>query len=82
VKLPRSVSGRRLVVRLRRAYAYEEARQTGSHIHLVSNVMGYEHHLSVPNHDHLKPGTLNKVVGLVSEYTGKPRNQVMEDLFG
>lgn len=46
------MSGRDLAKRLAR-FGYTITRQTGSHMRLTSTLMGYEHHLTIPDHDEL-----------------------------
>jgi predicted RNA binding protein YcfA (HicA-like mRNA interferase family) len=56
MKLPRDVSGADLAKRLGRL-GYEVTRQTGSHLRLTTTEGG-QHHVTIPNHDPLKVGTL------------------------
>jgi predicted RNA binding protein YcfA (HicA-like mRNA interferase family) len=80
LKLPRDVSGPRLVKALNRL-GYRVTRQTGSHIRLTRSGEGGEHHLTVPNHDPLKPGTLNSILHDVATHAGLERNALLERLF-
>ena len=43
---------------------------------------GGEHHVTVPNHDALRTGTLNGVLKDVAEHAGLARDVVVEQLFG
>ncbi|MCC6354241.1 MAG: type II toxin-antitoxin system HicA family toxin [Verrucomicrobiae bacterium] len=56
MKVPRDVTAARLVKALR-ALGYERIRQDGSHIRLTTQLNGV-HHVTVPNHQPLKVGTL------------------------
>jgi len=56
VKTPRQVNGVELA-RALRVLGYERVRQEGSHIRLTTTVNG-THHITVPNHQPLKIGTL------------------------
>jgi len=56
MRLPRDIGANKLV-RVLMAYGYEVSRQTGSHIRL-SKIEG-THHITVPNHNPIKLGTLN-----------------------
>jgi predicted RNA binding protein YcfA (HicA-like mRNA interferase family) len=56
VKVPRDVTATELI-RALRVLGYERVRQDGSHIQLTTTVGG-THHVTVPNHRPLKPGTL------------------------
>jgi predicted RNA binding protein YcfA (HicA-like mRNA interferase family) len=81
VKLPRDVSGDRLVVLLSRL-GYAVTRQTGSHIRLTSDVMGYEHHVTVPRHEALRVGTLAGILADVASYLQMERDELAARLFG
>jgi len=59
MKLPRDLSGEELA-KLLRKYGYEISRQTGSHMRLTTRLKG-EHHITIPKHKYLKPGTLNSM---------------------
>lgn len=56
MRIPRQISGADLVKALR-VLGYERIRQDGSHIRLSTEMNGV-HHLTVPNHQPLKVGTL------------------------
>jgi predicted RNA binding protein YcfA (HicA-like mRNA interferase family) len=66
VKTPRDVSGPDLAKALR-ALGYEKVRQDGSHIRLTTNVDG-QFHVTAPNHDPIKVGTLRSIIKLVAEH--------------
>lgn len=80
MRLPRDLSGVQLASLLRR-FGYEVIRQTGSHIRLKSSSMGFDHCLTVPAHNPLKIGTLNAILGDVSSYVGRPKSELLSDLF-
>ncbi len=79
MKLPRDLSGAELAKALRRV-GYEMTRQTGSHIRLATTVRG-QHHVTVPNHDPVKIGTLSGILGDVAEHLGVSRDELMRRLF-
>ena len=56
MKLPRDLSGAALAKALQK-FGYQITRQKGSHPRLTTHRHG-EHHVTVPNHDPLKIGTL------------------------
>ena len=60
MKLPRDLSGADVVKGLERI-GYVVVRQKGSHIRLTTCRNG-EHHITVPNHDTLKVGTLADIL--------------------
>lgn len=65
MKLPRGVSGTRLV-RALETLGYEVARQKGSHIRL-KHPGPPSHTITVPRHDSLKPGTLHGILTDVAQ---------------
>jgi len=58
---------------------YSVTRQTGSHIRLTTNERG-EHHLTIPNHDPIKIGTLSAILGDVAGHFGLNRDEVAAKL--
>ena len=81
MRLRRAVSGDTPVTLLRRAYGYTLLRQTGSHMRLVSMLMGHEHHVTVPRHGSVRVGTLDDILSDVASYLGIAKNQVVQELF-
>ena len=81
MRMPRNLSGMELVVLLRRRYGYRLTRQTGSHMRLVGDFMGYEHHVSVPRHSPIRVGTLNRILGEIAEYLEMNQGDLMRELF-
>ena len=80
MKLPRSVSGADLVKALKRL-GYEVTRQAGSHIRLTFQ-QPKQHHVTIPNHDPIKVGTLAAIVAEVSAQLDVPRDELSHKLFG
>lgn len=64
MKLPRGINARELVSALR-SVGYEPLRQSGSHIRLVSQ-QDSQHHITVPNHNLIKLGTLRGILKVVA----------------
>lgn len=79
-RLPRDVSGPELA-KLLEAFGYVVTRQKGSHLRLTTQ-NGGEHHVTVPNHNALRTGTLNGVLKDVAEHAGVARDVVVDKLFG
>ncbi len=67
MKLPRDLAASDLEKALRRAFGYQFTRQSGSHRRLTTQTGG-EHHLTIPAHDPLKPGTLRAILGEVATH--------------
>ncbi|QKE41159.1 MAG: type II toxin-antitoxin system HicA family toxin [Ferrovum myxofaciens] len=79
MRLPRDLSGADLVKRLGR-YGYSVTRQTGSHMRLTSTIRG-EHHITIPNHDPLRLGTLAAILASVGAHYGLTRDELIQQLF-
>ena len=48
---------------------------------LTSTQMGTEHHITVPRHKDLRPGTLNSILGDVALYMQIDKPRLVEELF-
>ena len=66
MKLPRDLSGAQLCKALGKL-RYETTRQTGSHIRLTTAERG-QHHITIPNHDSLRVGTLAAILAEVASH--------------
>ena len=80
MKLPRDLSGRELAKALQ-ALGYRVTRQTGSHLRLTTTERG-EHHVTVPDHDSLRVGTLGGVLADVATHFDLTREELEKRLFG
>jgi predicted RNA binding protein YcfA (HicA-like mRNA interferase family) len=80
MKLPRDVSGAQLVKALS-ALGYRVTRQAGSHIRLTCE-KPRQHHVTIPNHDHLRVGTLAAILTEVGTHHGLSREELLKTLFG
>ena len=80
MRLPRDLSGAKPIERLKRL-GYEVTRQSGSHIRPTSRTRG-EHHVTIPNHDPLRIGTLAAILDAVAAHHGLTRDDVLHRLFG
>ena len=78
--VPRSLSGQELV-RALRTLGYSQTRQTGSHIRLTTQQRS-EHHITIPNHDPLRVGTIAAILNEVAEHFGLSRAELLGRLFG
>jgi predicted RNA binding protein YcfA (HicA-like mRNA interferase family) len=79
MKTPRDVSGAELVKALRK-FGYEFMRQAGSHIMIETEENG-QHLVVVPNHNPIKVGTLNGIIGDVAEHFSLSKEEVIRKLF-
>lgn len=78
MKIPRDVSGERLVRALQRL-GYEVVRQDGSHIRLVFAERP-AHKVTVPRHNPIKVGLLQALLKEVAERQGLSLEQLVEKL--
>ncbi len=80
MKIPRDLNAVQLI-KLLRKFSYETTRQSGSHIRLTRKNIGSEHHITIPNHDPLKLGTLNNIINDVSAHLKIPKKELLKELF-
>ena len=80
MKLPRDVSGAQLAKSLS-ALGYRVTRQAGSHMRLTCDKPS-EHHITIPNHDELRIGTLAGILNDVAAHHGLSREELLNRLFG
>lgn len=80
MKIPRDLSGQDLIKYLK-PYGYTITRQTGSHIRLTTDQNG-QHHITIPNHDSLKIGTLSSIIADVAQHFKKTKDEIMQQFFG
>lgn len=80
MKVPRDLSGEQLIKKLERL-GYRTTRQTGSHIRLSCDTPT-QHHITIPNHDPLRLGTLNSILGDLAAQHKMTRDELLQRLFG
>ncbi|MFP5344115.1 MAG: type II toxin-antitoxin system HicA family toxin [Gammaproteobacteria bacterium] len=80
MKLPRSVNGGSLAKSLQK-FGYRATRQTGSHIRLTCDVPN-QHHITIPNHDPIRAGTLSAILSDVASRLKMPKENLVRQLFG
>jgi len=79
MRIPRDLSGADLIKRLAKL-GYAITRQTGSHIRLTTLTSG-EHHITIPNHDPLRMGTLSAILNSIATHHGINRDELLGKLF-
>lgn len=79
MKIPRDISGQDLIKYLK-PYGYSISRQSGSHIRLTTSQNG-EHHITIPNHEPLKIGTLSSIINDIAKHLEKSKDELMKELF-
>ncbi|MGL6268894.1 MAG: type II toxin-antitoxin system HicA family toxin [Chitinophagaceae bacterium] len=80
MKIPRDLSGADLIKYLK-PYGYIVTRQSGSHVRLTTEQNG-QHHITIPNHDPLKIGTLSSILNEIALHLNMNRDQILNELFG
>jgi predicted RNA binding protein YcfA (HicA-like mRNA interferase family) len=78
VKLPRDIPGDQLLKALSR-FSYRVVRQKGSHVSITTQVGG-EHHVTIPMHHPIKPGTLNNILKEIADHHGLTRDDLIRQL--
>jgi predicted RNA binding protein YcfA (HicA-like mRNA interferase family) len=78
-KIPRDITGYELV-KIIGKYGYQITRQTGSHIRLTTSENGI-HHITVPNHNPLKIGTLSNILSDIDHHFQISKKELLEKLF-
>ena len=77
MRLPRNLSGRRLVDILCRHWQYRVVHQTGSHIILETEYPGHQR-IAVPDHKALRIGTLNNILRCASQHKSVLREDILD----
>ena len=80
MKLPRDLSSRELIKVLLKL-GYTETRQKGSHIRLTGTLNNSTHHITIPNHDPIKLGTLNSILNDLSENLKISKEELLSNYF-
>ena len=79
MRLPRNLSGEKLIRALAKL-GDRVTRQAGSHVRLTTDTPS-QHHITIPNHDPLKVGTLAAILGDVAAHSKISREELIERLF-
>ena len=75
MKLPRDVSGLDLV-KVLKPLGYQVTRQAGSHMRLSTEQNGL-HHITIPNHNPIKIGTLTAILNDVAAHHLKSKEELI-----
>ena len=79
MKLPRDISGNQLIKNLK-PLGYIVTRQTGSHVRLSTDQNG-QHHITIPQHDPLKIGTLAAILADIAAHFNLSKNELIDLVF-
>ena len=66
MRIPRDLTGSELIKKLKKM-GYTTTRQSGSHIRITTTQQG-EHHITIPNHDPIKIGTLSSILTDIAQH--------------
>jgi len=80
-RIPRDLSGSELCKLLVR-FGYTVSRQAGSHIRLSAHQTTQVHHITIPDHDPIKIGTLNKILNDIAAFQKISKEQLIQQLWG
>lgn len=75
MKIPRDLSAQELIKSLKK-HGYIVSRQTGSHIRITTQMNG-EHHVTIPNHNPIKLGTLNAILNEISNHLNISKENIL-----
>ena len=78
MKLPRDLSGSDLAKKLK-TLGYSVTRQTGSHFRLTTTQNG-QHHITVPEHDPLKVGTLSSILSDIAAHHKISKDELVQKI--
>jgi len=76
MKTPRNLSAQDLI-KILATRGYQISRQKGSHIRLTKTSDKGEHHVTIPNHNPLKLGTLSSILNDVADHLGIDKNDLL-----
>ncbi|MGI8582801.1 MAG: type II toxin-antitoxin system HicA family toxin [Chitinophagaceae bacterium] len=79
MRLPRDTSSTELI-KLLQKLGYQVSRQKGSHIRLTTIHQG-EHHITIPNHDPIRLGTLSAIITDIANHFKKTKEEIAKEIF-
>jgi predicted RNA binding protein YcfA (HicA-like mRNA interferase family) len=79
MKIPRDVSANQLV-KLLSKFGYTQTRQVGSHIRLTLTKENKSFHITIPNHNPIKIGTLNSILKDISLQLEISKQELIKNL--
>ncbi len=77
MKMPRDLSSDHLIKVLQKL-EYSVTRQKGSHLRLTKRYIDGEHHITIPNHNPIKIGTLNNILNDLSLRTKLSKEELIK----
>lgn len=80
MKIPRDINADYLIKKLKK-FNYQVTRQAGSHIRLTRASEFTTHHITIPNHNPIKIGTLNNILKDISDSLAITKEHLLKELF-
>jgi predicted RNA binding protein YcfA (HicA-like mRNA interferase family) len=80
MKLPRDINAKDLIHNLNKI-GYQQSRQVGSHIRLSITIKESQFHITIPNHNPIKIGTLNGILKDISNQLSITKDELIQKLF-
>lgn len=80
MKLPRDINAKDLIHNLNKI-GYQQSRQVGSHIRLSITIKENQFHVTIPNHNPIKIGTLNNILKEISNQLSITKDELLQKLF-
>lgn len=77
MKVPRDESANTLIAKLSKV-GYNITRQEGSHIRLTRVFEGIQHHVTIPDHNPIRIGTLSNILKSVAKNLNVSKNELLE----
>ena len=68
------------LIKLLKHFGYTVTRQSGSHIRLTTEKNG-QHHITIPNHNPIKLGTLSAIIADVATHFNKTKEEILSEIF-
>jgi predicted RNA binding protein YcfA (HicA-like mRNA interferase family) len=79
MKIPRDISANQIIKMLSKL-GYSKTRQVGSHIRFTLIKEGNSFHITIPNHNPIKIGTLNSILNAVSQHLKLSKQDLINNL--
>lgn len=77
MKVSRDESATTLITKLSKV-GYTVTRQKGSHIRLTRDFEGIQHHVTIPDHNPIRIGTLSNILKSVAKNLNVSKNELLE----
>lgn len=80
MRVPKDIKGKELLKLVGKHFGYIKTRQVGSHIRATTQENG-QHHITIPDHNPIKPGTLEGIIEDISKHFLISKEEVCKILF-